>query len=209
MSAQIGTREAHDQAFIAYLQGLVKQRDEAGPAAAGARAALAALRRGLGKATGEAPEMFRYLVPWTHELSRSREDAYYLVSALFAAHGLSWTDEGDEQKQWRTNLGASLAQLQAETGSESVERRVVALLNCNREDLPGHLRRIVMLLKAHDIGIDWLRLLRDIQRWDHEDRWVQRAWARTFWCTDTPLGGTPSQPQADSTSASASVADIA
>lgn len=187
MSIQPG----RDHEFIKYLQDFAAERDRSGPGASKARAALAALRRGLGKEPGEALEMYRYIVFWTQNATHAREEAYYLIAALFAAHGLSWPAIGDEDAPERTNLGASLARLAAgKTGSDSVEKRFMALLNCARADVPDHLRRVVALLKAHDIPIDWLRLLHDIMNWDRDDRCVQRAWARAFWGSSTA----PAQP---------------
>jgi CRISPR system Cascade subunit CasB len=146
------------------------------------RAALAALRRGLGRAPGEAGEMHRYVVPRVQGLSRRQEDAYYIVAALYALHpGAGWS-AADDGKHHKTNLGASLGRMKDE--SASVERRFVALLNCHRDELPQHLRQIVSLLKANDAPVDWAQLIYDINHWDSEQRFVQRNWARAFWNSD-------------------------
>ncbi len=88
------------------------------------------------------------------------------------------------------NMGASLRALvdreAAEDGNRDdaekrVEKRLVALLNCHQDDLPGHLRHIIGLLKSKEIPVNWLRLLSDIQYWQRESRDVQRRWARQFW----------------------------
>jgi len=177
-------RDQHrDQRFVAHLEELVKRED---------RAALAALRRGLGKALGEAPEMYRYVVPWVgSNTPRWTEDAYYLVAALFAVHQQSW--HAAEGQSGATNLGTSLRFLQHKTESErktesnhktemdSVERRLVAMLNSHRDDLPDHLRHSIGLLHSNDVLVDWLQLLRDIQSWGRPGNSVQRAWARAFW----------------------------
>lgn len=160
-----------DQRFVAHLQELVKRED---------RAALAALRRGLGKTPGETPEMYRYVVPWVgSNAPRWTEDAYYLVAALFALHQESW--HAAEDRRGATNLGASLGFLKLKTESESVERRFVAMLNSHRDDLHQHLRHSVALLRSNDVAVDWLQLLRDIQSWGRPGYSVQRAWARAFW----------------------------
>lgn len=163
------SRPRGDQ-FAAFLHGLAERED---------RAALAALRRGLGKRPGEAPEMFPYLVPWVSEASAHDEADLYLTASLFALHPASWT--GDEDGRHRRNLGASLARLRAATQSEGAERRFVALLNTRREDLQDGLRRIVALCKAHDVAIDWAQLIADLRRWERDDRQVQRRWAAAFW----------------------------
>jgi CRISPR system Cascade subunit CasB len=162
----------HRLAFVEHLESLVAAED---------RAALAALRRGLGKDPGTVAEMHRYVVPWLPAgCSRFQEDAYYLVAALFAWHQGSWRRE-EGPPAAATNLGASFARLAESVESDSVERRFVAMLNCHRDDLPTHLRHAVGLLKSHEIPIDWGQLLGDIQNWGLESRGVQRSWARSFW----------------------------
>ena len=166
------------QRFVEYLQSLADKEE---------RAPLAALRRGLGKRPGEASEMYPYVVPFLPpNLHPEAEDPYYLVAALFALHQGSWSRQAPGAP---TNLGASLQRLAAASESGGVEARVVALLNAHPDDMPEHLRRIVALLKAHDVPIDWARLLHDIQHWGHPDRFVQRQWARAFWA------GAATQPQ--------------
>jgi CRISPR system Cascade subunit CasB len=160
-----------EERFVAFLVKLVESED---------RAPLAALRRGLGKKSGEAADSHPLILPRIPaNASVWDEDAYYLIGSLFALHQIDWPVSEDEST--RTNLGASFARLGRVVESESIEKRFVALLNCHEEDLPDHLRHAVSLLKSKEIPIDWARLLRDVRRWNHEDRWVQREWARAFW----------------------------
>lgn len=155
--------------FITYLEGLVKDGD---------RGALATLRRGLGKPPGTALEMARYVVPFLPRERPWMEDAYYLVAALFAC----WHQGRDVvAASPPENLGASLAGLVTPDNSASLDLRVTALLKSHRDDLPVHLRQAVGLLNAEDIPINWQQFLKDILNWDHEDQFVQRAWARAFW----------------------------
>ena len=150
--------------FADHLQQFVVKED---------RAALAALRRGLGRQVGEAPEMFPYVVPFIPEGTYpADEGAYYLVASLVAFH---------PARTQGTDFGGSLAGLRSVVESKSLEHRFVALLGCHPEALPDHLRRHVALLKVHDRAWDWERLLDDVRRWGHPDRFVQRAWARSFW----------------------------
>lgn len=167
-----------EQRFVSTLEHLAEKKE---------RGALAALRRGLGKYPGEAPEMYPYVVPWTHGLRPWQEEAYFLVATLFAWHRGSWPKSDNKEA---TNLGASFARL-APPGADNrpgVERRLVALLNCHRDDLPSHLRHAVGLLKSKEIPIDWAQLLHDIQGWSWESRSVQLAWARAFWGQAPPAG---------------------
>jgi CRISPR system Cascade subunit CasB len=155
--------------FISYLEELARNED---------RAALAALRRSLGKSPGEAAETHRYVLrfnpePW-------EETAFYLVAGLFAMHPENWPKKEDDKRL--TNFGASFAWVRSKTDSDSsIERRFVALLDCHADDLADHLRHAVSLLKAKEVPVDWLQLLRDLRNWNHEERRVQRRWARAFW----------------------------
>jgi CRISPR system Cascade subunit CasB len=161
-------QKGREERFVEYLEELERNED---------RAALAALRRSLGKNPGEAAEAHRYVLPFNPPVRE--ELAYYLVGGLFALHPQSWhRDEGD--RGW-TNLGASFARLGSEVDSKSIEKRFVALLNCHEDDLAEHLRHAVSLLRSKEIRVDWLQLLKDLRSWNHPDRFVQLGWARAFW----------------------------
>lgn len=165
------------------------------------RAALAALRRGIGRPIGEVNDPMRYLGRWFSNGDWRRENAFYLVASLFATHQISW--ESDVQSRTSTNLGASFDHLatkvegERQGGREGVERRFVPLLNAHVDDLPVHLRHAVSLLRSKEIPIDWARLVLDVENWDRESRLVQRSWARAFWGVahdDSPPGNTTSPP---------------
>jgi CRISPR system Cascade subunit CasB len=179
----MNTTLATHHKFIAQLERLVREKD---------RGALAALRRGLGKPPGASRDMDRYVLPYLPQDAGSHpekagENAYYLVGALFAY----WHQGKDNlAKDAPANLGESLRWLvdreSSETGNREdvekrVEKRLVALLNCHRDDLPDHLRHTIGLLKSKDIPVNWTQLLWDIQNWQRESRDVQREWARRFW----------------------------
>ena len=146
--------------FIGHLEQLRNQED---------RRALAILRRGANRQPGTAMDMFSLVIPWVPE-NRHVEDSAFLVAALFALH----PQTGGEK-----TLGAAFAKISGE--SESIEQRFSALLNCHRDDLPYHLRQAVSLLRSKEVPVDWQRLLRDVLSWEHDDRYVQRDWARAFW----------------------------
>ncbi|SRR5258708_11860133 len=175
----------HETAFTDYLATLARQEN---------RAALAALRRGLGKSPDGVAEMFPYVMPFIGEhMPTRRQDDYFLVASLFAAHPLIWSPARDQREL--TNLGASFRRLRAAFESGSIEKRFVALLNAEREDLPEHLRHAVSLLKAHEIPVNWERLLRDLAWWDSERRSVQRDWARAYWRIESsPAAAQAQQP---------------
>jgi len=168
--SQQAERQTAGNAFIDYLRKLADADD---------RAALASLRRGLGKPPGTAAETHRYVVPFTSGCSRWEEDCHYIVASLFAAHPSDCSP--GEGETGGNNLGTSMARLAAKTDSESIEKRFTALLNCHRDDLHVHLRHAVGLLKTEDVPISYTQLLRDIRNWNHPARYVQRNWAKGFW----------------------------
>src|SRR5713226_3326700 len=94
MAAKQGSRADR---FIKSLEKLIQGED---------RAALASLRRGLGKPPGEAVEVYRYIFPFTQDLHLRQEDAYYTVATLFGSYPTENWRRDEENK--RTNLGASL-----------------------------------------------------------------------------------------------------
>lgn len=168
-------------AFAAYLAEMARERR---------LGALAALRRGLGKPPGQAPEMFPFVVPWLPaHAGWWEEQAYYLTASAFAAHQLSWP-AGDGRGP--TNFGASMARLVAKVESGGVEHRFVALLSCHRDDLPQHLAHLVSLLQSKEVPVDWAQLLHDVRQWGREDRAVQRAWAGAYWTRPEPAANPPS-----------------
>ncbi len=169
--SETGTQQqTFDEKFISYLEKFVRDEN---------RAALAHLRRGLGKDSGNATEMFPYILGWTANLYPKDENAYFLVASLI---GLYPTNSWKSDEKYN-NLGKSLSFLKDE--SESIEKRFVALLNSDFEDLPNHLRQIISLLKSKEAPINWLLLLKDIKFWEHENRNVQRQWAKGFWGNST------------------------
>lgn len=155
--------------FVSYLERLRGNED---------RAALAALRRALGRSPASAVQAQRYIVPWLpSQAAPWQEELYYLVASLFAMH---------PQPGGQGSLGSVLARVASEAGESSTERRFMALLNCHVEELGHHLRYAVSLARTKQVPIDWHQLFRDLRYWDHPDRYVQRRWARDFWAA--PLG---------------------
>lgn len=150
------------------------------------RAALAALRRGLGHEPGAVPEMYPYVEPFlAADASRARVAAFYLVASLFGLHPVH--AEGPGGYAARQGFGGTLRAIRLRPESQDedtgVARRFTALLECDRDALSVHLRHLVSLLRsrADSVPIDYRRLWRDILAWDSPDRRVQRGWAGGFW----------------------------
>jgi len=177
-----------DRKFAAYLEELRDRHD--------GRAAMAALRRSVGKIPGDAPEADRYILRWLPAQPSAwqlrEERGYYLAAALFAWHQLPWHPPEGEKSL--TNFGASMRVLASQVQSGGPERRIVAMLTCSLAELPEHLRRSVELLKSKSIKIDWAQLLADIRHWEDEDRRVQSEWARAFWGETSPESAAKEEP---------------
>ena len=152
-------KEFKEHPFVASLERL---RDEKN------RAALARLRRGLGKRMGT-PEMFPYVVPYLPDSGRGQE-RFFLMASLFALH--------PAESSRGVSIGTALKQMER---SESIEKRFTNLLAADPADIGGYLRHVVSLAKSQKIPIDYHRLFYDLLYWDHPDRFVQLAWARDFW----------------------------
>jgi CRISPR system Cascade subunit CasB len=150
--------------LVAHLRDIATRDD---------RAALAALRRGLGATPGSAAEMHPFVAPflpsgpwhWGH-------DCYYITAALFALH---------PEPRGQGNMGRTMRLVSEQAGGGSIEQRFVALLKCHRDDLFDHLRHAVSLAKSKEVPVCWDQLFRDIKNWDSDQQWVQRNWARSFW----------------------------
>jgi CRISPR system Cascade subunit CasB len=154
-----------EERFVDYLMQLHGRAD---------RAALASLRRVLGKRLGDVPRADRVILPWLPSTASDRRtDAYYLIAGLFASHPL--------QSATHTSFGNSFRRLCDAKQRPSLELRFEALLQAREDELPEHLRHLVQLLRADAIPIDWVQLLRDVLAWTDPERRVQRRWARDFW----------------------------
>jgi len=177
----IAARGTPESRFIGFLRALEEHED---------RGALAALRQGLGRTVPE-PAALRVLVPhlpperWKHRW-------YFLVGSLFALH---------PERGGRGNLGEVFRRIaNADTTkgpAESVEKRFVALLASDADDLPHRLRQAVSLARSKDVPIDWFRLLTDLFHWEDPDRKmkIQLAWSSSFWA---PADREPAEtPRAD------------
>jgi CRISPR system Cascade subunit CasB len=156
--------------FVRYLQKLADDN----------RGAMAALRRSAGFAPGAYPPAFpyveRYLADDIHANDRRRV-ARYLVAMLFALH---------PKHASGSSLAAAFGHLLRKRESDSIEKRFIALLAADAEQLPVHLRQAVSLLAADEFGCDYASLEGDLIHWlnpfdvDRRDR-VRQRWARDFY----------------------------
>jgi CRISPR system Cascade subunit CasB len=143
------------------------------------RATLAHLRRGLGEPVAVTLGHVGWLFDGVPDDGNGRAlDAAVLAAGLFAwAKGRCAQADG-------TNFGRAFGNELSEDQKKQRERRFTALLDADRSELPFLLRQAVTLVEGQPL--DWKQLLRDLVSWEHEDRFVQKQWARGFWWTPAP-----------------------
>lgn len=161
------TTEHQRSGLIRYLYELAKKDD---------RGALAALRRGAGKAPGTEPATFPYVVPF---LANRMDSSYhswpeFCVASLFALNPRARA-EGE-------GFGTTFRRLKE---NESRDLRFRALLNARESELPKLLRHAIRQLAADETSVDWETLLNDLRRWKSTAKHVQRRWAQQYWAWDT------------------------
>lgn len=139
--------------------------------------AMATLRHSLAFAPGAYPKAFPYVerfVGTDCSAQDSRRLALYAVAGLFARHPVCQ----------RQSFAAAFGTLMCKRESLSIERRFIALLGADAENIFDYLVQAISLLKADDIGLDYAHLLDDLIIWMNpyadRDRLRQR-WARDFY----------------------------
>ena len=134
----------------------------------------AVLRRSLAFDPGQYVAAYPYVEPFVKNEDNSwRREMHYLVAGLWAAH---WRDG---QVGQRMSLAMACAAYQLASGSASTERRFIALLDSNPDQLPHRLRQIIALLKEQRVDFD--TLLTGLLYWSDGQKLTQNAWARDFY----------------------------
>lgn len=134
----------------------------------------AVLRRSLTFDPGTYVDAYPYVEPFVKNEDKSwRRETFYLVAGLWASH-------------WRVGrsgvpmtFGKACAVYQVVSGSTSTERRFIALLDADVDQLPHRLRQMVALLKEQ--FIDFGDLLNGLRYWGDDRKRIQNAWAREFY----------------------------
>jgi CRISPR system Cascade subunit CasB len=164
----------HAKIFIAHLSRLQKQD----------RGALAVLRHSLSFAPGAYPPAYPYVERFVGGDRHAADPfrlALYVVAGLFALH----------PQTAPRSLAASLGELMRKRESGSIEKRFIALLGADTENLADYLRQTVTLLAADDLGLNYALLLDELARWlnpyatEARDQ-IRQRWARDFYRALTP-----------------------
>jgi len=146
------------------------------------RGEIAILKRNAGNTICESrgiyPIFYRVL---PHGIADSpREEIYFLIATLY----------GHNEYSLRGNFGLTMRRVKSQSNTDSVDKRMVVLLESDFNLIDGYkpgggelayrLRQCVKLANSHEIGVDWLQLLKDLQSWQYPEKRVQKAWARSY-----------------------------
>lgn len=150
--------------FLEVLEGLRSGREWT--------RARAVLRRSLAFDPGGYPPAMPYVEPFLQSAGNEgwRREAHYLVAGLFAL-------KDGEHKEGRT-LARALWEAKQARQSDSLEKRFLALLDADRDQIAHRLRQAVGLVEG---GLDFAQLLEDLLHWFDPRRRVQARWAREFY----------------------------
>ena len=166
-------RQENCEKFVRYLMRL-RDGDNG-------RAAMAVLRRSVGKTPEEAYEANRYLAKWVsgddpkHLWTRHTR---FLIASLFGVYPDQVVEEG--------SLGTHLAALCMERDgfrAAAVERHLKRLLSADRDDLGRHLHYVIRMLQAKDKRVNWAQLMNDVLAWRTPESAlrVKYRWSQDFW----------------------------
>lgn len=142
---------------------------------------LAILKRNAGNTLAEShgaiPVFYRIL---PYELAgKHYEEIFFLIATLYGLNKYRMT--GD--------FGLTMRRVK-EKASESVDHRFMVLLDSDFDTIDGNrpgggelayrLRQCVKLANSKEVGVDWVRLLKELQYWRHENKYVQKRWASSY-----------------------------
>jgi CRISPR system Cascade subunit CasB len=143
---------------------------------------LAILKRNAGNTLAEshgAIAGFYRIMPYG--LPKYNEEIFFLVATLYGLNKYPASKDFD--------FGKTMRRVK-EKSSESVDRRLMALLDSSFGTIDGYqsgggelayrLRQCVKLANSKEVGVNWVKLLKDLQYWTHESKKVQKSWAKSY-----------------------------
>lgn len=156
------------------------------------KAILAKLRRGVGCALGEKPELWNYLLDGFPEelMSKNGEPtrAEWTVSttlSLYALHQQGRDLRMEPMHVKGMQLGSSIRQLaENEDQLPAVRRRFAAFAtSSDMRECAYHLRGLVQLMRAKGIPLDYVQLTKDLYWFQNQDdaQRVKLRWGQDFY----------------------------
>jgi CRISPR system Cascade subunit CasB len=179
------------QAVARFVRRKIQWLDSVDEDAAGARAALATLRRGVGKAPAELPEVWAITMTWegedgADETADSRTEwAAHVALTLYALHRQG---KSESMSDAASSFGAAMGMLRRNDPDKSpgvVRRFNAAVTSEDLAEFSRHAQSAVQLLRAseHAAKIDYPAFAADLfdyQFPSRRDR-VVLNWGRDFW----------------------------
>lgn len=134
----------------------------------------AVLKRSLAFDPGSYVPAYPYVEPFLKgEASEWRRSVLYLVAGLWAVH---WRAD---RKGSPITVAHACATYHIASGSTSIERRFITLLDSDKDQLSHRLRQMTALLKEYPI--DFEALSKSLLSWSDEHKRRQNEWARDFY----------------------------
>ncbi len=156
----------------------------------------ARLKRNAGNSLAESHQVsllfFQKIAPYG--IKPWQEDRYFLLATLYPFDKLQRGKDkpkGDREMENEneetetavsptTTLGSSFRKARSDQNKTGLDRRFARLLDADIDQLPFHLRQVIIRLATDWIAIDWTQLTKDILKWHQSSRFVQRKWARDY-----------------------------
>ncbi len=170
----------HAQNFITHLQSLKENNP----------GALATLRHSLAFPPGVYEKAFPYVERFASPDWHARDPrrlALYVVAGLFARHPQHGSQSLAQAWAALLRFRHELQPGSNDAGKSSVEKRFVALLGADPENVADYLRQAVSLLASSDIAFDYVSLLNDLGWWmstsaapERRDQ-IRQRWARDYY----------------------------
>ena len=165
----------------------------AGRAESEARAALANLRRGVGRRPGELPQLYGELLQDMPEEMYSAgskpsyaEWAVYMALTLYAMHQQGKDVKTDNMNRENVSLGNAASELVADNDdTERIWKRLYAVASsADMQEMSSHIRALIKLLRDKDIPLDYPQLAKDLyfyQLSDESAEHIRLKWGQDFY----------------------------
>ena len=154
-------------------------------------ATLARLRRGIGRAPGDMPELWNVTLDGMPEELRSRDGkptkgewAVYTALTLYALHQQGRDMQKEPMNREGVSLGTAMHRLTGPDELDRIKRRFDSVATSDDiVELANHLRGVTQLLKAAGIPLDYPMLAKDLYWYQFADMApaVRLRWGQDFY----------------------------
>jgi len=158
------------------------------------KAALANMRRGVGKIPGDIPALWGMLFENLDDSMMSRnaekgpsweEWSLYISLTIFAVHQQGKDLEKEFMHKPGETIGKAIQKLVKDEESENrvLRRFNVLATSVGMQEIQHHLRGIVQLLNTNSLPLDYIQLACDIYKWQTPDgpQKVRLIWGQDYY----------------------------